>query len=249
MKKSDNMINFIVCEQNLSLMNIYVKSIEKELMNNDIQYSIKCYSNYNELKIDNNSLYKVFIFGNKNGCIDTIKHIREDLDDWQSMIIILTEDEELKHNIIDNRLLIIDFIDRKKHFEERLINDIKIVLKNYDKRPNKLKYTYKKTIYNIDYSKIIYIEKELDNKRCIIHTNNKDFYIQGNLSNIEKLLDDRFIKCNKSHIINIEQVERYNTKTNIMTMSNKNKLDIVSRNKKKEIKNILRNKSKIVENF
>ena len=241
------MINFIVCEKNLSLMDSYVKIIEKELMNNDIQYNIKCYSQYSEIKNSNDMFYKVFIFGNKNNCIETIKYIREELDDWQSMIIIINNDLELKHQIIENRLLVIDFIESNSYFKERLSNDIKIVLKNYDKRPNKLKYTYKHTLYNIDYSKIIYIEKELDNKRCVIHTNNKDFYFPGNLCKIEKILDNRFAKCSKSHIINIEQVESYNIKTNIMTMSNKIKLDIVSRNKKKEIKNILRNKIQNVE--
>ena len=77
-------------------------------------------------------------------------------------------------------------------------------MKNYDQRPNSLKYCYKKTYYNIEYRNIIYIEKEKDNKICKIKTKENHYYIPGSLKKIENKLDRRFIKCNKNYIINME---------------------------------------------
>ena len=120
------------------------------------------------------------------------------------------------------------------------MRNIQICLKNYDQRPNSLRYTYKNILYNIEYNKILYIEKEQDNKRCIIHTKNKKHYIQGTLNNVYKLLDNRFIKSSRSFIINLEQVYSYDIKNNIITFKNNNKFDGVSRDNKKVIINYLR---------
>ena len=84
------------------------------------------------------------------------------------------------------------------------------------------------------------VQKEQDNKRCIIKTIEKDYYIQGNLHQIESQLDKRFIKCNRSYIINLEQVESYDIKKNILKFKNGIELYAVSRNKKKEIINYVR---------
>ena len=114
-------------------------------------------------------------------------------------------------------------------------------MKNYDQRPNSLKYCYKKTFYNIEFRNIIYIEKEKDNKICKIKTTENTFYIPGTLKKIQNNLDKRFIKCNKNCIINTEQMERYNIKKNIIIFKNKEELNTISRAKKKEIGNYFRN--------
>ena len=113
-------------------------------------------------------------------------------------------------------------------------------MKNYQSRQNGLKYKYKSINYNIPFKDIIYIEKEQDNKRCIIHTLKEDYYIQSTLSKIITNLDDRFIKSSKSYIINIEQVLQYNIKENIITFKDKNQIFEISRNMKKEIISKLR---------
>ena len=64
----------------------------------------------------------------------------------------------------------------------------------------------------------------------------------GNLKSLEEKLDKRFIKCNRSYIINVEQVVSYNIKSNIMMFNDGNEINIVSRTKKKEIINYLRSR-------
>ena len=241
----DKMIEFIICEDDKDFQKRYKEITEQVMMNYDLDYKINLFSEYtsNWKKKASNSNFKIYILDlkTKSGSgLDAARYIREELDDWQSMIIIVTAYPEYKYEALGKRLMLVDFVYKLDDYENRLKSAIKISLKNFDKRPNKLKYTYKKVVYNIDFNKIIYIEKEQDNKRCIIKTIEKDYYIQGNLSSIEKLLDKRFVKCNRSYIINLEQIESYNTKSNILKFKNGETLYAVSRNKKKEIINYVR---------
>lgn len=234
------MIEFIICEDEKEFINMYKDIIEKVMMNYDIEYKYNIFDGYNRKwkKISKSGNFKIYILDlkTKEGSgLDAARYIREELDDWQSMIIIATAYPEYKYEALGKRLMLVDFVSKLDSLNQRLSQAIQISMKNYDKRPNSLKYNYKKIVYNIDYQKIIYIEKEQDNKRCIIKTLEKDYYIQGNLNQIEKLLDKRFIKCNRSYIINIEQVESYNRKDNILTFKNGFQVYAVSRNKKKEI--------------
>ena len=241
----DYMIDFVICEDQKDFLNKYEKLAEQVMMNYDLEYKIHSFLEYSKdwKRIASNNNFKIYILDlkTKNGSgLDAARYIREELDDWQSMIIIVTAYPEYKYEALGKRLMLVDFVNKLDDYQNRLKNAIQISLKNFDKRPNKLKYTYKKVVYNIDFHKIIYIEKEQDNKRCIIKTEEKDYYIQGNLNQVEKLLDKRFIKCSRSYIINLEQIESYNSKSNILKFKNGENLYAVSRNKKKEISNYVR---------
>ena len=238
-KVRDNMIDFIIVNENKDIE----KMLEKILMNYDYDYRI------NTTTLDSNQwnqlvqmkTFKIYILELKTkDDIKKISQIREELDDWQSMIITLTNQINIQKEIMAKKLLIIDCINSEINSEKQLERAIQIGLKNYDKRPNSLKYNYKNIYYNIEYSKILYIEKEQDSKRCIIRTEQKDFVIPINLNQISQLLDKRFIKCNRSFIINMEQVYYYNTKNNIIVLKNNHNISIVSRDKKKVIINYLR---------
>ena len=228
------MIDFIIYEKEEKNYQIIKTIIEKAMIKYDIEYSI---TNQTEEEKDN---FKVYIIdNNEKESLKEAINIREIKDDWQSMIILLA-DYKNKEKILNRRLMILDIIEKEENWADRFYQAIQISIKNYDKRPNSLKYIYKKVIYNIEFQKIIYIEKEQDNKRCIIKTKDNEYYIQGSLNKIETLLDKRFIKCNRSYIINVEQVLSYNTKENIITFKNKKELYGISREKKKSIINYLR---------
>ena len=235
------MIEFIICEDERDFCVIYKNIIDKIMMKYDIDYNINIYGGYTRAwkkAVHNNSNFKVYILDlkTKEGSgLDAARYIREELDDWQSMIIIVTAYPEYKYEALGKRLMLIDFVSKLDNLNQRLNQAVQISLKNFDKRPNSLKYIYKKVMYNIEFQNIIYIEKEQDNKRCIIKTIDKEYYIQGNLNIIEKKLDKRFIKCNRSYIINLEQVQLYNKKDNIITFKNGIELYVVSRDKKKDI--------------
>ena len=238
-KVGENMIDFIMVEDNLCYINESKKIIDKVMMSYDIDYDFMVYDKYRK-ELLNKDNFKIYIVSYKKDSIELIKYIREELDDWKSLIIILYRNKEDKEKVLKENLFILDYVNKRKYFKEKLLRNIQICLKNYDQRPNSLKYTYKNILYNIEFNKILYIEKEQYNKRCIIYTKNKKYYIPGTLNNIIKLLDNRFIKSSRSYIINTEQVSSYDIKRNILIFKNKIKLDCISRDNKKCIINCLR---------
>ena len=238
------MIKFIIYDESRENKNIIEEEIDKELIKIDIDYKIEIYKEFNkQLKENiNNEYFKVYILNQTNiskSGLEVAKYIREKQDDWKSIIIFISNTNEYKLNILTKRLYVLDYI-LIKDIKKELKKLISICMKNYDSRPNGLKYKYKSINYNIPFKDIIYIEKEQDNKRCIIHTLKEDYYIQSTISKLISNLDDRFIKSSKSYIINIEQVLRYNKKDNIITFKDKKQIFEISRNLKKEIVNKLR---------
>lgn len=238
-KVGEGMIDFIVVEDNLYYINESKKIIDKVMMSYDMDYYFMVYDKYRK-ELLNKDNFKIYIISYQKDSIKLIKYIREELDDWKSLVIILYKDKKAKEELLKENLFIVDYINKRKHFEEKLLRNIQICLKNYDQRPNSLKYTYKNILYNIEFNKILYIEKEQDNKRCIIYTKNKKYYIPGTLNNLIKKLDNRFIKSSRSYIINTEQISSYDIKSNILTFKGKIRLNCISRDNKRMIINHLR---------
>lgn len=233
------MINFIMIEDDLYYLNESKNVIDNVMMNYDINYDFTVIPKYNK-ELINRDNFKIYIISYDKDTLNIIKYIREDLDDWKSLIIILYKEVEDKNKIIKENLFIVDYINKNRNFDKNLFRNIQICLKNYDQRPNSLRYTYKNILYNIEFNKIIYIEKEQENKRCIIYTKNKKYYIPGTLNNVKSLLDNRFIKSSRSYIINIEQVSSYDINSNTIIFKDKSKLDGVSRDNKKVVINYLK---------
>lgn len=245
-KEGDYVINFIICEDENILSNRYKTEIDKFMMNYDIDYKYHTFKGYTEewkeyvQKEDGFKIYILDIKTAKGSGLDAARLIREEYDDWVSMIIIVTAYSEYKYDALSKRLMLVDFINKLDNFEVRFKEALSICMKNYDKKPITLKYTYKNIAYNIPLGQILYIEKEPDMKRCVIKTLNDKFYIPGSLNSIMKQIDKRFIKCSRSVALNIEQIQSYDTKTNLITFKNKEKLQAVSREKRKEVANHVR---------
>ena len=233
------MIDFIIIEDNFYFIKKYNSVIDKIMINYDINYNITTYDRYTNIQKSKLSIpsFKIYIIDYNKNIKQLLKYIREVLDDWNSLIILLYDNNIEK---ISRNYFILDYIDKTTNIKAKLTRSLQICLKNYDQRPNKLKYSYKGIFYNIEYRNILYIEKEQDNKRCIIKTTNKDYYISGNLCDIENYLDNRFIKTSRSYIVNIERIESYDIKTNTINFENCTLVSAISRDKKKDFINMMR---------
>lgn len=238
------MIEFIIYDEKKEYRQLIEEEIDKEMMNYDIEYKKSYYDCFcKEMKLEiKNEYFKIYILNQTNiskSGLQVAKYIREEQNDWKSIIIFISATDEYKINLLTKRLYILDYL-LHENIKSDLKQLIKIALKIYDTRPKELKFKYKSVNYNISYKDIIYIEKESDNKRCIIHTNKNTYYIQSTLSKLITKLDDRFLKCSRSYIINLEEVLKYNTKDNIITFKSKKQIFEISRDKRKELINRLR---------
>ena len=148
-------------------------------------------------------------------------------------MVVATEERALKEQEkLENKE---SLEQRVAEFEKKLQDALLISMKHYDNKYKSIKYSYKNNIYNIEFRSIIKIEKESDSKRCIIYTEDGNYPIQGTVDEILSLLDNRFFKCNRAVIINVEQVKRYNNSKNIAILKNGEEFKDISRNKKKEM--------------
>ena len=245
-KGDDNMINFIICEDEPELLNMYEQQIDKFMMKYDIEYKCHKFNCYGKrwTRVTQNIIgFKIYILDIKTeegSGIDAARIIREENDDWVSMIIMISGYQEYKYEALGKRLMLVDFINKNDRFEQKLQDALLICMKNYDNKYKSIKYTYKNVAYNIEFRNIIKIEKEQESKRCIIYTDERKYYIQGSLNDVLTKLDKRFFKCSRGTAINIEKVESYNFKENIAKLKNKEEFKDISREKRREMYNRVR---------
>lgn len=235
------MVNFVVCEDEKDLRKIEVAEITKFMMNYDIDYKIHEFSDYNQKfedyakKDDGFKIYLLDIVTNKTSGINAARKIREEYEDWVSVIIMVTSHTEFKYEALSSRLYLLDFINKLNSMENKIKEDLNIAMKYYDNRQKQIKYTYNRNFYNIELREIICIEKEQDSKRCVVTTKYGQQIIPGTLNDVYKMLDDRFLKVHKSLIINKDEIREFEPSTNKLTFKNGDITYLISRNKKKEL--------------
>ena len=241
------MLNFVVCDDKKEFREVIIKEIEKFMMNYDVNYEVYQFETYDEdfEKVARSDLgFKVYFFDikTKNGSgLDAARFIREELEDWNSIIVIVTAFAEYRYEALSNRLYLLDFISKFDNCKAKIKEILKIIYKNYNSREKCLSYEYNYTFYKIELKNIIFIEKEQDSKRCIIYTTYGTFKAPFTLVSMAKQLDKRFLKVHKSLILNTDKISTYNTKENEVVFSNGMSTNLISRSGRKELINYVTN--------
>ena len=236
------MINFIVCDDNKEFLKNEKQIIDNFMMNYDVDYKVYLFNEYDK-KFDEVLLddigFKIYLLDiqTKNGSgLDVARKIREEYDDWVSVIIIITAFNEFKYEALGNRLYLLDFINKLNNCTEKLKEDLEIALKHYNQRNKSLKYEYNHILKQVEFRHIICIEKEQDSKRCIIRTTYGELIINKTLNETMKLLDKRFMKTSRSMIVNVDFISEYNIKDNKLVFTNGEFTYQVSRTMKRGLK-------------
>lgn len=236
------MINFIICEDEADIAREYKNVIDKFMMQYDYEYKcylFKGYDNKFRSFAEKNKEFKIYILDIKTeygSGLDAARIIREEIEDWNSMIIMITSFNEYKYDALSKRLMLLDFINKMDNYKLYLKDSISRCIKYYDNKPNKLRYTYKNVIYNIEFKNIVIINKKPDSKIChIIVEGNKCIPFPGTINELDKLLDKRFIKTSRSTIVNSEKISRYDITENIIYFNNNLNTTSISRDKKRSI--------------
>lgn len=235
------MLNFIVCDDEKDFRVLTISEIDKFMMNYDAQYQIYEFETYDEEfeKVAKEDLgLKVYFFDikTKQGSgLDAARYIREELDDWTSMIVIVTAFAEYRYEALSNRLFLLDFISKFDDCTTKIKEILKIIYKNYNNREKCLSYEYNYMLYKIELKNIVFIEKEQDSKRCIIYTTHGTFKAPFTLTTIAKQLDKRFIKVHRSLILNSDKISTYDIRENEVLFVNGMTTNLISRTGRKEL--------------
>lgn len=235
------MLNFIICDDSKEFRNNLQKIIDSYMMKLDMDYKTYEYADYNkEFRnlVKSDIGFKVYFLdirmGEASG-IDAARMIREEFDDWSSIIIVVTSFSEYRYEALGNRLYLLDFVSKSDGCEKRIEENIKRALKNYNNTEKSITYELNHVIKRIEYRHILYIEKEQDSKRCIIKTIYGDQLIRKNLNEVEKMLDRTFMKVHRSLIVNLDLLKEFNVSENKLTFKNGESIYLVARKYKKEL--------------
>lgn len=235
------MLNFIICDDSKEFRDNLQKIIDSYMMKLDMDYKTYEYADYNkEFRnlVKSDIGFKVYFLdirmGEASG-IDAARMIREEFDDWSSIIIVVTSFSEYRYEALGNRLYLLDFVSKSDGCEKRIEENIKRALKNYNNTEKSITYELNHVIKRIEYRHILYIEKEQDSKRCIIKTIYGDQLIRKNLNEVEKMLDRTFMKVHRSLIVNLDLLKEFNVSENKLTFKNGESIYLVARKYKKEL--------------
>lgn len=238
------MVKFVVYDDEEVFRSNVVKSIDKVMEKSKMEYSIEEFSKYNSRmqKVIDDESSKIYIMDIEipNGLsgIDVARKIR--MDDWNSIIILVTSHVDMGYDALKAQIMLLDFISK--------YNDCNISLERTIKKAT-LKINNKKVLifecnditYKVYTDDIVYIVKDTIDRKCVIKTIYNEVIVNENISTLFDMLDGRFFMTHRSCIINTEKIDKIDWKNNIIYFKNGFKTDYLSRDKKKELKEYVRN--------
>lgn len=163
---------------------------------------------------------------NKHTGMDILREIREE--DWDSEIIVLTNHDRMFETVHKEIYKTFDFIEKFDNFEVRLRKDLKkIISKKYD--TDKFIYNNNKISLQIYLKDIIYVYRDTVDRKLVIKTTNNQFIVNMPINEMMEKLDDRFIQCHRSCIINDERIVEKNYAQGYFVTDTGEKVDMLSR--------------------
>ncbi len=229
------MVNFIVHEENPELKTMYETVIFNFLGGREEKFKI---FDYNKFKKNSSCIGNIYVIGKEK--IECALEIAEEIranDDWNSQIVIVSSLNNENEKMLNNQLLILDFIERSeiKSIAEKLKRDLFIAY-NILSKDKTLNFLLNGEIHKISYNNILYIEKSNNKNYCIIYTKDNEYMIKDTINNLENILDSAlFMKTHRSCIVNLQNIEYYNYSENIIYFKDK-QTDLISRDKRQFLK-------------
>lgn len=236
------MIRYVIVSSKEENIKGYKQIIDKEMMGHDICYRYcifnnndKSFKSYCSLKNTSN----VFIIDNDDevNSLEVIKTIRNEYKMYFSFIVIIDKNGVLSYEKIKKEnSFMIDLL--KEDEFSRLKYDVRYIYNSTLTRKKILTVIFDSQIYNLAYEDILYIEKERNSKKSIIHTKTDIVYTTKTLTDLEDLLDERFFRTHQSEIINLDNVKMIDPSKNYLLFNNDEKCFYLSRDKKKKLKEL-----------
>ena len=230
------MVNFIVYEKNNELKEKYEHIIFNFLGKRKEKFHIFDYK-YKEKLLHNRNIY---ILGSKNinKALIIAKEIR-DSDGWSNPIIIITNKSNLNIDLLNNKLLILTYLDNGKDLKNSLKGALCTAYKILTMDLS-LNFSFNREIHKIPYNDILFIEKDNNQNYCLVVTNKGKIAIKDTINNLEKNLDSVcFMKTHRSCIVNLNNIKNYKINDNIIFFSNDTSIDLIARDKRKILKDKL----------
>jgi len=159
--------------------------------------------------------------------IELARRVREHDEHGQPVFIVfLTTHTEMTMMTFQYRLEALDFIakDSPENIKIKISECIDIALKRHiaNAQSKTIKINVDDKIIILDMDEIICVETTHVRHKLRLHAKNRAMEFNAELKTIEEQLDERFIRCHKSYIINKNKIRTINKNDNTVTMEDNN---------------------------
>ncbi len=212
------MLNFIICDDNLNILDRLEKMLENIFSKNNLEARIAFKSDEPDKILDYVSTNKVDVIMldinlkcNKSG-IELASELRKINKD--NYIIFTTG--HLEYAMLAYKVKTFDYLpkpisyDRLEETILRLFDDVIGSPKKYIKIDNK------NTL--LDESEIEYIKR--DSMKLVFHTANRDYDTYSSFNKFQDKLPENYVRCHKSYIANINQIKDIEPVSGTITFKN-----------------------------
>lgn len=238
------MLKAFICEDNKNQKEKITKIIEDIILieNYDIDLGLSTSDPYELITsitgTTNTGIYflDIDLHSDING-IQLAEKIREH--DPRGFIVFITTHAEMSYLTFIYKVEAMDYIikDNYADIKQRIKDCIQNAHDRYKSKSSELQKVFSikvnDKIINIDYNDILFFETSSTIHKIILHSINRQVEFYGKMKEIEKNLDDRFIRCHTSFIINRDKIKEIDKKNRIAYMINDEECLISTRSIKK----------------
>lgn len=211
------MLNFVLCDDNLVIVNKLKEMLEFLFVKHDIEAKIT-FTSDNSIDvldfIENNHVNVIILDINLNSDISGLelaKRIRKN----NKGVYIIFSTGHLEYSLVAYSVKTFDYLPKPITIERlevtimRLLEDVKFSNKRFI-------YINNRTIIN--YSEINYIKK--DGMKLVFCTDSHSYETYNSFSKIQSILPDNFIRCHKSYIANADNILNISANKNRILFKN-----------------------------
>jgi len=197
------MLNFVVCDDNTSIANKLAQMLESLFIKHNFEAQITLKTSSPEEVLNYSQNTDVFLLDiNLHSTITGIR-LAEKIRETNKKAYIIFTTGHLEYVMLAYKVKTFDYLakpitlDRLEETIIRLFNDMSQTPTQY------IKIDEKNTLINP--KNINYIEK--DGMKLIFHAEDKKYSTYNSFTKIENCLPENFIRCHKSYIVNIDNIE------------------------------------------
>lgn len=232
------MIDFLVCDDNLKVVNDVVNVINKVMIKNNTNYKIHKFLDYDDkfmklLKAGAN--YKIYILDIETPTasgIDIARKIR--IKDKNSPIIFLTGHDELGYTVLKSCLNFLTFICKFDDSLNKLEHAIVEALDTLGSRQT-IDFLEHGIKYSLPLNNILYVTRDTIERKTIIKTDSNEFKVYISLEKVNELAKNNLTRTHKSCLVNKKRVDKIDGNKNLITFDNGDVIDLLSNKYKKDV--------------
>ena len=225
------MLNIFVCEDNAAQRRTIVQIIQNTVLIEELDMQLVLnagdpYVLLEKVKTSQNTgiyFLDIDLHSDMNG-MKLAQQIR--LFDPRGFIIFITAHSELSFMTFQYRVEAMDFVlkdnpaEAKVKIRECLLN----AMERYTLQTNKTHKVYTAQVggrkISVDYDDIFFFETSGNIHKVILHAKDRQIEFSGTIKELEGILDDSFIRCHRSFLVNRNNIKEADAKNRIIYFTN-----------------------------